>query len=259
MKTPIQLVFSMSIIVSCAQEPVFTAGTNVIHVSFQDVSAAPAVKSLFLSDLAKTAASSETGVSIETSTNAYDQTSVFYGMPPVVRHSLNGIREPKFTNGDVRFPSSLDWTNGVWTLPVSKEYTDEFSTLCTFVESHSNEIEKLRAFVTNDLAAERLAALSDDDIYEMYLSKLWTPGDRNGPSLLSIHDRPQIIRGTYYEPPVAAVLSWPMGPSDAPEHLWAQINVRVGGTVYETRAIYWSGKWWLTIWDWEEGDPVWTP
>ena len=50
-----------------------------------------------------------------------------------------------------------------------------------------------------------------------------------------------------------------MGPSDAPEHLWAQINVRADGRVYETRAIYFRNRWWLTVWDWEEGDPVWNP
>lgn len=126
-------------------------------------------------------------------------------------------------------------------------------------EAHSNELAKLRTFVTNDLAAERLATLSDDDIYEMYLSKQWIPVDRNGPDGLSVHDRPQIIRGTYYESPVAAVMSWPMGPSDAPEHLWAQINVRTEGCVYETRAIYFRDRWWLTVWDWEDGDPVWNP
>ena len=60
-------------------------------------------------------------------------------------------------------------------------------------------------------------------------------------------------------PPVAAVLSWPMGPSDAPEHLWAQIHVRAGGRVYETRAIYFRDQWWLTIWDWEDDPPVWMP
>lgn len=259
MKTPILLVISLTAIVSFAQEPIVSVGTNLVSVSFQDDTVSLPTRSLFLSDFAKTAASSETGISIGSSTNAYSRVSVYYGTAPTVRHFLSGLNLPKFTNGDVGFPTTLIQSNGCWTLNVAKSYTDRFATLCAFASSHSNELAKLRTFVTNDLAAERLATLSDDDIYEMYLSKQWTPGDRNGPSSLPTHDRPQIIRGTYYEPPVAAVLSWPMGPSDAPEHLWAQINVRAGGSVYETRAIYFRNQWWLTVWDWEEGEPVWNP
>ena len=245
-------------LVAFGQPPVFLAGTNEISIVFEDAAASNESKILFLSDFEKTAASSDAGLSIQVRTNAWHPAFVF-PEGPAVNVRLGGIETPKFTNGDVGFPSSLVFSNGVWTLPVPKKYTDGFAALCTFASTHSNEIAKLRTFVTNDLAAERLATLSDNDIYKMYLSKQWTPGDRNGPSLLSVHDRPQIIRGTYYEPPVAAVLFWPMGPSDAPEHLWAQIPVRADGRVYETRAIYYRDRWWLTIWDWEEGDPVWEP
>lgn len=224
---------------------------------FEDANASAAAQNLFLADFAKAAAASENGLSIVVATNAFHP--AVFPKEPSESHFLSGLSEPKFANGNVGFPSSLEMTNGVWYLSVPKEETDGFAALCTFAEAHSNEFAKLRTFVTNDLAAERLATLSDDDIYEMYLSKQWTPGDRNGPSRLPIHDRPQIIRGTYYEPPVAAVLSWPMGPSDSPEHLWAQINVRADGRIYETRAIYFRDQWWLTLWDWEEGDPVWNP
>lgn len=244
--------------VAFGQEPVFTVGTNTVSIVFSDANASQVSKTLFLSDFAKAAAASEKGLSISVTTNAWHPAFV-YPQGPTINVRLDGIQAPKFMNGDTGFPSSLHWTNGVWALFVSKEYTDGFATLCAFAEAHSNELAKLRTFVTNDLAAERLATLSDDDIYEMYLSKQWTPGDRTGPSLLPESDRPQIIRGIYYEPPIAAVLSWPMGPSEAPEHLWAQINVRADGRIYETRAIYFRDQWWLTVWDWEEGDPVWNP
>ena len=255
----ISLFFAILFLFSAAygQEPAFPAGSNMVHIVFEDPNASMESKSLFLDDFARMAAASETGLSLIVSTNEFHP--AVFPKEPLTSVRLYGLNLPKFTNGGVGSPSSLVLTNGVWTLAVPKEYTDGFAALCTFAEAHSNEIAKLRVFVANDLAAERLAALSDDDIYEMYLSKLWTPGDRNGPSLLSVHDRPQIIRGTYYEPPVAAVLSWPMGPSDAPEHLWAQINVRAGGRIYETRAIYFRDQWWLTVWDWEEGEPVWNP
>lgn len=259
MKTlPFLVLLPLSIFAS-VQPTLIPVGTNEISVVFQDASASMESKALFLSDFSKIIGASEPGLYIQSSTNSYQRGSVHFGKPPVVHHALMGIEKPKFTNGDVGFPSLLHWTNGVWSLPVPKECTDGFAALCAFESAHSNEIAKLRTFVTNNLAAERIAALSDDDIYEMYLSKQWTPGDRNGPSLLPANDRPQIIRGTYCVPPVAAVLSWPMGPSDAPEHLWAQINVRADGRIYETRAIYFRDQWWLTLWDWEEGDPVWNP
>lgn len=241
-----------------AQDLSFQVGTNNVLFVFKDDSATSESKKLFFSDFAKETAASENGLSIMVTTNEWHPSFV-NSTGPTVSTFLYGLAEPKFTNGDCGFPSTLVLTNGVLTLPVSKRYTDTYSALCSFVSAHSNEIAKLRTFVANDLASDRLASLSDDDIYEMYLSKQWAPGDRNGPSSLPAEDRPQILRGIYYQPPVAAVLSWPMGPSDAPEHLWAQINVRVGDRVYETRAIYYDDQWWLTIWDWEEGDPVWTP
>ena len=257
MKTVLPIAIFLLSLVAFGQQPSFLAGTNVVSIVFEDVDASLESKNLFLADFAKAAAASESGLSIVVTTNT-PHPAVF-PKEPSESIFLYGLSDPKFTNGDVGFPSSLHLTNGVWTLPVSKAYTDGFADLCLFSSVHSNELAKLRTFVTNDLAAGRLASLSDDDIYEMYLSKQWTPGDRNGPSRLSVHDRPQIIRGIYYEPPVAAVLSWPMGPSDAPEHLWAQINVRADGRIYETRAIYFRDQWWLTVWDWEEGDPVWNP
>lgn len=239
------------------QQSSFLAGTNMISIAFEDLNASMESKQLFCADFDKAAASSENGLSIVATTNIIHP--AVFPKEPAESFFLHGLSETKFTNGNVGFPTSLEMTNGIWVLSVPKEYTDGFSALCVFASTHSNELTKLSTFVTNDLAAERLATLSDDDIYEMYLSKQWEPGDRTGPSRLDVHDRPQIIRGTYYEPPVAAVLSWPMGPSDASEHLWAQIPVRADGRVYETRAIYYHDRWWLTIWDWEEGDPVWEP
>ena len=240
-----------------AQEMTFRAGTNSVSIVFEDPNATLESKSLFLADLEKVANASQSGVSISVTTNKFHP--AVFPKEPLESISLSGISQPKFMNGNVGFPTSLDFTNGVWALRVSKHYTDGFASLCEFSSTYSNEIAKLRTFVSSDLATDRLASLSDDDIYEMYLSKQWEPGDRNGPSNLPAENRPQILRGTYYQPPVAAVLSWPMGPSDAPEHLWAQINVRVGTRVYETRAIYYSDQWWLTIWDWEDDPPVWSP
>ena len=257
MKPILPIAASLLSLAAFGLQPSFLAGTNMVSIVFEDAGASLESKTLFLADFAKAAAASESGLSIVVTTNT-PHPAVF-PKEPSESIFLYGLSDPKFTNGDVGFPSSLERTNGVWILSVPKEYTDGFAALYSFAEAHSNELAKLRTFVTNDLAAERLATLSDDDIYEMYLSKQWTPGDRNGPSRISVHDRPQIIRGIYYEPPVAAVLSWPMGPSDAPEHLWAQINVRAGGSVYETRAIYFRNQWWLTVRDWEEGEPVWNP
>ena len=243
---------------SLAQDPSFPVGTNIVQVIYEDASASSQSKALFFSDLSKEIVASEGGLSIMVTTNEWHPSFVSPA-GPTVSMFLHGLAYPKFTNGNTGFPTTLVCTNGIWTLNVSKHYTDAYATLCAFESAHSNEIAKLRTFIANDLAAERLASLSDDDIYEMYLSKQWEPGDRSGPSSLPAENRPQILRGIYYQPPVAAVLSWPMGPSDAPEHLWAQINVRVGTRVYETRAIYYSDQWWLTIWDWEDDPPVWTP
>lgn len=244
--------------VSPAQDISFQVGTNEVHFIFNDIFATPESKNLFYSDFFKESAASENGLSILVTTNKWHPASMY---SPGAKTStfLHGLAEPKFTNGGCGIPSTLVWTNGVLILPVSKNVTDAYAVLCAFESAHSNEIAKLRNFVATDLAADRLASLSDEDIYEMYLSKQWEPGDRNGPSNLPAENRPQILRGIYYQPPVAAVLSWPMGPSDAPEHLWAQINVRVGTRVYETRAIYYRDQWWLTIWDWEDDPPVWTP
>lgn len=258
MKRPLFYAMTLLSATSLAQNPSFPVGTNIVQVIYEDASASPQSKALFFSDLSKEIVASENGLSIMVTTNEWHPSFVSPAGQSVSTF-LHGLAYSKFTNGTTGFPTTLVCTNGIWTLNVSKHYTDAYSNLCEFASAHSNEIAKLRAFVSNDLDATRLASLSDDDIYEMYLSKQWEPGDRGGPSLLPAQDRPQILRGTYYQPPVAAVLSWPMGPSDAAEHLWAQINVRVEGRIYETRAIYFRDKWWLTIWDWEEGDPVWSP
>ena len=252
------LIIALLPFATLAQEPSVQVGENEIHFIFNDSFATPESKALFYSDFSKEIAASENGLSILVTTNKWHPASM-YSPGTKTNLVLHGLAEPKFTNGDFGLPTTLVWTNDILALPVPKQITDAYAVLCTFESAYSNEIAKLRTFVANNLAADRLASLSDDDIYEMYLSKQWEPGDRNGPSRLSDQDRPQILRGIYYQPPVAAVLSWPMGPSDAPEHLWAQIHVRAGGRVYETRAIYFRDQWWLTIWDWEDDPPVWMP
>ena len=210
MKPSLFYILALFATASSAQDLSFMVGTNHVHLVFQDDSASSESKNLFLSDFNKAIAASENGLSIEVSVHAWHPSFV-HSSGPMTNTWLFGIAEPKFFNGNTGFPSSLSQSNGVWNLCVSKSYTDAYASLCAFESAHSNEIAKLRAFVSTDLDVSRLASLSDDDIYEMYLSKQWAPGDRNGPSGLAAQDRPQILRGTYYQPPVAAVLFWPMG------------------------------------------------
>lgn len=243
-----------------AQDYIFSAGTNTIHLVFADAEASGESKELFLSDFKAACAATENGLSVKTRVDYCTNPPYAYPVGWVTNNWLYGKNTPMFSRAEASFPATLVRTNGVWLLSVGKEYTDGYEKVREFAAAHSAELEKLRKFLAEDLAADRLASLSDEGVYEMFLDKQWIPGDGTGPSGLDPEDRPPPIRGPFFPLQVRGMLFEPVGPADSAEHLWAFLKGTYQGDVVDVPAIYWHGKWWLSLWMFEgDLEPAWSP
>lgn len=261
-----------AILLAClcqAQDHVFSAGTNTIHLVFEDAAASPEAKELFLSDFKAACSANEHGLSVETKVSYRPSPTCVYPVGWVTNSWLNGVPTPSVMRENVGFPSFLVSTNGIWLLSVSKEYTDAYAKIREFATEHATELEKLGKFIAEDLAPDRVSSMSDDDIFEMTLDKQWAPGDKAGPHKEGLEIRPETMRVIYYPPVVAGVLEEKIGPEDGRNHLFAQLNARWNGSsnplfdddmVFELWAVYWRDKWWLTFWHLEGNiETKWSP